>query len=203
MGSQQVRAHLPPPPLCPPALQHLTQPDWAVQPCSLSGKGAFCATVLPLWSLQHSCQVFGTSPRSICLSALQQAQSKLGSVQDAVPPQTWQFYTRTQCQGFLGELPSGYPQVTPPVSLPPAWQGPGALPEAMAIKGPEMEKMGWGGGGAGCFFSLNGIFPSAHAGHACQEVGMGGWMEESSSSSMERVQEAGAHRAPLHLPLLP
>lgn len=40
-----------------------------------------------------------------------------------------------------GEPPSG-PQVTLPVSLPPAWQGLSALPEAMAIKGPEMEKMG-------------------------------------------------------------
>lgn len=47
----------------------------------------------------------------------------------------------------LGEPLSGHPQVTPPVSLPPAWQGPGALPAAMAIKGPEMEKMGGGGGG--------------------------------------------------------
>lgn len=99
-----------------------------------------------------------------------------------------------------GEPPSGHPQVTPPVSLPPAWQGPSALPEPMAIKGPEMEELG---GGLGCSSSLNGIFPSAHAGQACQEVGMGGWMEESSPSSPEWVQEAGAHRAPLHLPLLP
>lgn len=99
-----------------------------------------------------------------------------------------------------GEPLSGHPQVTAPVSLPPAWQAPSALPEPMAIKGAEMEELG---GGPGCSSSLNGIFPSAHSGQACQEVGMGGWMEESSPSSSERVQEAGAHRAPLHLPLLP
>lgn len=46
----------------------------------------------------------------------------------------------------LCEPPAGHPQVTLPVSLPPAWQGPGALPQAMAIKGPEMEKMGGGAG---------------------------------------------------------
>lgn len=99
-----------------------------------------------------------------------------------------------------GELPSGLPQVTPRVSLPPPWQGPSSLPEPMAIKGPEMEELG---GWPGCSSRLNGIFPPAHAGQACQEVGMGGWMEKSSPSSTEWVQGAGAHHDPLHLPLLP
>lgn len=97
----EVRIHLPPPTLHPPALRHLTpKSGWAFQPCSMTGKGAFGATVSPLRSLQHPCQVFGSSPRSICLSARQEAQSKLGSVQDAVPPQTLLFYRRTQCQGL-------------------------------------------------------------------------------------------------------
>lgn len=55
-----------------------------------------------------------------------------------------------------GELPLGHPWVTPPVSLPPAWQDPAgwkatlaaALPEPIAIKGPEMEELD---GGAGLF----------------------------------------------------
>lgn len=58
-------------------------------------------------------------------------------------------------------------------------------------------------GGPGCFLSLSGIIWSAHAGQACQDVGMGGWREESDPSSLERSQGAGAHCARIRLPLLP
>lgn len=97
-----------------------------------------------------------------------------------------------------GEPPPGHPQVAPPLSLPPAWQGPSALPEAMAIKGPEMEKMG---GGAGLLLEPEWDLPVCPRRSGLP--GSGNGMEESSPSSLERLQEAGAHRAPLHLPLLP
>lgn len=128
-------------------LPHLTpKSGWAVQPCSMTGKVAFCATIPPLWSLKHPCQVFGTSPRSICPSA-PQAQSKLGRVQNAVPPTNTAVPQKDPVPGIAeGEPPSGHPQVTPRVSLPPAWQGPSALPEPVAIKGPGMEELGGGAG---------------------------------------------------------
>lgn len=55
-----------------------------------------------------------------------------------------------------------------------------ALPEPMAIKGPEMEELG---GGPGCSLNLHGIVPSAPAGQAFQDVGMGGWLGDSSPGS--------------------
>lgn len=58
------------------------------------------------------------------------------------------------------------------------------------------------GRGPGCSLSLSGIVLSAHAGQACQDVGMEGWMGESGPGSLEWGQGAGVQHAPLCLPLL-
>ena len=75
-----------------------------------------------------------------------------------------------------------------------------ALPKPMAIKGPEMEEPGRG---LGCSSSWSRIVPSAHAGQAFQDVGMGGWMVESGPGSLERGQGLGHILLPSASPCFP
>lgn len=167
--------------------------------------GAFCATIPPL----GPCVVHNTLVRylGVSLNPSISGHSSRHKVNLAVY-HMWCSQNVAVPWHAEGELPLGHPRVTLPVSFPPVWQDPAgwkatpaaALPKPMAIKGPEMEELD---GGPGCSSSPSRIVPSAHAGQACQDEGMGGWMGESGPGSPQQGQGAGAHGTPLCLPLLP
>lgn len=99
-----------------------------------------------------------------------------------------------------GHLPLGYPQVTPPMSLPPAWEGPGleatlpaALPKPMAIKGPEMEEPDKG---ARLLLEPKRDHPVCPRRLGLPGCGSGSLDGGKQPSSLEQGQESGARCAP-------